>query len=212
MKKISIVLVIILFTNLFQTNKIFAQTEKKTVAISEFINNTSLKSLDNLRNSIPDVLTTNLSKYDGLIILERINLKENLKEISLSQSNFISQDSTIKLGKLIGAKYIISGSIFKSESFYNLNLKLVESETGKIYFSESLDYLDENSIINSLNYLSLKIAKSLGENISLKEIELENSKIQFHDKENNTYLYILGGVAIVGGLIAGTISVIEFWK
>ena len=212
MKKfIDLLITFILFINILQINS-YAETNNKTLAVSEFSNYTGINSFDNLQKGLADSLTNNLAKYKSFVILERSKLQEALKELSLNQTGLISSDSAVKLGKLVGSQYIIFGSVLKSGQLYQVSLRVVETETGKITLGESIECSSEEAIINSINYLSLKTASSLGETVDNALLESEKKKVESMTPPNNNFLFILGGVIVVIGIVAGTIATIEFWK
>lgn len=186
----------------------FSIDETKTLAISEFSNNTGLNSFDNLQKGLADSLANNLAKYKSFTILERGKLNEALKELSLSQSGFVSDESAVKLGKLVGSQYIIFGSALKTGQLFQVSLRVVETETGKIALGESIECSNEESIINSINYLSLKTASSLGENIDKNLIEESKKNIESKivKGQDSTWLYISGTITvIVAGIVTGVI-------
>lgn len=211
LKKIGIILSIILTINLLPFSA-FSKENTKTLAVSEFSNYTGVSSFDNLQKGLADSLTNNLAKYKSFVILERSKLNEALKELSLNQSGLISSDSAVKLGKLLGSEYIIFGSVLKSGQQYQVSLRVVETETGKVTLGESIECSTEEAIINSINYLSLKTASSLGEIVDSSLIESEKKRVESMEPSNNNLWYILGGVIVVIGIVAGSIVAIEFWK
>lgn len=211
--KLVLTITSILLFNSFNLNS-FAENKRKTLAISEFSNNTGSSNFDNLEKGLADSLTNSLAKYSSFSILERAKLKEALKELSLSQSGLVSSDTVVKIGKLVGSKYIIFGSILKAGQLYQVSLRVVETESGKVILGELINCSTEESIINSVNYLALKTANSLGEEIDLKKLEEAKNSIQTEiPKEKDfTLLYLIGGVVAVGGIVAAVIAGNNFWN
>jgi hypothetical protein len=75
-------------------------------------------------------LTGDLAKYSGMTILDRQNLDKILAEQRLSASGDFSDEDYIRMGELVNARYILTGSITKTPSGYVLELAVSESETG----------------------------------------------------------------------------------
>ena len=83
---------------------------KKRIFISEF-ENLSAYGQRRLGKGISDILSTELSKTNSFILLEREKLEEMMKEQTLGQTGFINEQTAPELGKLLGANAIITGSI-----------------------------------------------------------------------------------------------------
>ncbi len=83
---------------------------KKRIFISEF-ENLSAYGQRRLGKGISDILSTELSKTNSFILLEREKLEAIMKEQTLGQTGFINEQTAPELGKLLGANAIITGSI-----------------------------------------------------------------------------------------------------
>jgi len=145
---ISILSVILILCN----NRSEAQM---TVAIGDFENNTGLFYLDAWEKSIPDYLKSALSKSSQLIIVERTRLQEVLKEQALSMTGLVDSSTAQKVGDLLGAAYVISGTISQSGDWIRIDANIVKTETGQLrsekvqakgdgYLSEMIGLLGQN--------------------------------------------------------------------
>jgi hypothetical protein len=76
------------------------------------------------------MLVTDLSGTAGVTIVEREQLEKVLAELKLNQTNKIDRSSANKVGKLLGAEYLIMGRYFTFRSQLQLNAKLVNVEKG----------------------------------------------------------------------------------
>lgn len=61
--------------------------------------------------ALSDLLTDQLVNRGGLVVVDRTHIQSILQEKDLAESGDISPDSAIEVGKLIGAKYLITGRI-----------------------------------------------------------------------------------------------------
>ncbi len=70
-------------------------------------------------------------------VIERRLLEQILEEQQMSQSGLVDQDTASAIGKLLGVKVIISGSVSKLQNFMEVNARIVDVETGSIITAES---------------------------------------------------------------------------
>jgi TolB-like protein len=137
---------------LLTANQIKAQI---TVAIGDFENNTGLFYLDAWEKSIPDYLKSTLSKSERLIIVERTRLEEVLKEQALSMTGLVDTSTAQRIGTLLGAAYVISGTISQSGEWLRIDATIIKTETGQLkgekvqaqgetYLGEMISLLGQN--------------------------------------------------------------------
>lgn len=82
-----------------------------TVAVVDFSNNTG-RRIPNIESTASEYISTLLSNKNGLQVVERKKLASIMREQGLSQSGIIdNQNTAIQLGKLLGAEYLITGSL-----------------------------------------------------------------------------------------------------
>ncbi|MBL8967545.1 MAG: VWA domain-containing protein [Spirochaetaceae bacterium] len=65
-------------------------------------------------------------------IVERKDLQKILKELELQLSGLADEESAAKVGKLLGAEVLVSGSVYRKDDRYELFLKLVRVETAEV--------------------------------------------------------------------------------
>ncbi len=149
MKKTKFFLTMILL--LLCTNLLAGAT---TIAIVDFTNNTGYHILGNIEEVAADYLTTYINARDDFQVVERTKLKSIITEHGFTTSGLVDQtDSAVELGKLLGAEYILTGSLInldieeKSFSGYGItsksvtltlecNIKLISINTGAIMISD----------------------------------------------------------------------------
>jgi TolB-like protein len=92
-------------------------------------------------------LISDLSGLDAVRIVERDRLEAVLKELKLGQSSKFDSDTAAKVGKLLGAKFLVLGGYFDLAGTLRIDARVVEVETGKIVESSGVngkvdDFLD----------------------------------------------------------------------
>ncbi len=88
-----------------------APTGKNTVAVLYFRNGTGDPSLDPMRKGIPLLLVTDLSGVPGLSVIERTRLQALTEETSLGASGLVEAGTAPRVGKLLGARWLVGGEI-----------------------------------------------------------------------------------------------------
>ena len=85
-----------------------------TVAVLPFEARTRAGALNADGKSITELLGIALLEKGCAELVERAELDKALNELQLSAIGLTDKSSQLKLGKLVGAKIIITGSMFKS--------------------------------------------------------------------------------------------------
>lgn len=86
---------------------------------------------DDMGKSVADLLTEELGNAD-IEVVERADLDKALTELQLSAVGLVDADSQTKLGRLIGAKILVTGSLFKSGDKNYLAAKIIGTETSVV--------------------------------------------------------------------------------
>ena len=131
------------------------------VAIISFDNSSGKESeYGDLGGPLRDMLTTDLKDVKNLTMVDRQALEKILAEQNLNNSKSFDQATATKLGKLLGAEIIITGTYFEFFGSLRVDAKFINVETGEILFSVCVDGAREkffdlkkslaNMIINKL--------------------------------------------------------------
>jgi hypothetical protein len=83
---------------------------------------------------LAEEVTSYLSKNE-VPIVERTLLDKAVKEMKLAEGRRFSDDAKMRIGKLLGAYALVVGTIQGSEIKANVNIRLVETETGKVLYA-----------------------------------------------------------------------------
>jgi len=112
----------------------------KTVAIIAFDNTSGKESeYGDLGGPLRDMLTTDLKSVQNLTMVDRQALEKLLNEQNLNNSKNFDQSTATKIGKLLGAEVIITGTYFEFFGSLRVDAKLINVETGEIAFSVGVD-------------------------------------------------------------------------
>ncbi len=102
-----------------------------TVAVLSFEGRSREFENDNAGKSVAELLSVGLMNA-GVNTIERAELDKALGELHLSAIGLVDSDSQVKLGRMIGAKILITGSIFKSGDKTFIVAKIIGTETSRV--------------------------------------------------------------------------------
>jgi TolB-like protein len=102
------------------------------IAVSDFTNKSNALFLDAWERSVPNLLRSNLSSSDQVVVLDRSKLDKVLEEQALSLSGLTDSSQVQSIGKLLGAEFILSGTIDQHNEQIVISADLVRVKTGEI--------------------------------------------------------------------------------
>jgi tetratricopeptide (TPR) repeat protein len=141
-----------------QTARPNATQQHKSVAVLYFSNLSQDPSLNWLDNGLTDMLTTNLAQVKGLDVLstERVQsfaqrTRREGKSFDPAQAQQVARDA--------GADTYITGALLKvGPTQLRLDVRVQDTGTGQILFSDKLDGQDVQSIFGMVDRLTASIA------------------------------------------------------
>ena len=88
-------------------------SERSGLAVLKFVNTTSIERANYFKPweyGLSAMLTTDLVKTGMFNVVDRVRLNDILKELELQKSGLVDQRTAVTIGKLIAAKYILTGT------------------------------------------------------------------------------------------------------
>ena len=117
---------------------------------------------EGVTEAIQQEVTQNLmAKENGRIqVVEREMIDKLLAELKLSSSDLADPETALRLGKLLSARLMITGSLFSESEALKLNLRLIDPETSviKVIYSSDKE--------SSLTDLTAKTAIALDQRVT----------------------------------------------
>jgi len=166
------ILLLLLFTS-------FLLAKTQTVAISYFDNTSGLEEYSPLSKGLADMLITDLSNVKSIRIVEREKLESLLKEIELGEGKFMDESTAQKLGKGLGAGYMLTGSYFIMGETMRIDARLVNVGTGEVSMGEEITgekstffELEKDLVQKLISSLNLSLSKS--EERRVKKVQTES--------------------------------------
>jgi TolB-like protein len=115
-------------------------TRRPTLAVLYFDYAGHDAALDPLRKGLAQMLISDLTTGDGAVeVVERDRLEAVLAEQKLSSSGKVDPRTAVRIGKLLGARYLVLGSYFDLLQSLRIDARLVDVETGAIVQSIGAD-------------------------------------------------------------------------
>ena len=149
-----------------------------TIAVFEFENN-GLEPHE--VRQLSTRLESELVKVGGFKVVERNKIDEILKEQKLQISGCV-EECLIDVGKMLGAKQIVLGSVGKIDGLFTISAKLVDAETGESIRSSDFDA--DNGLSDLLKNGLRKVAYELTDK-GLPSNNDKNFSIDFYPKTDD---------------------------
>ncbi len=109
-----------------------------TVSVMPFDNRTGDGAYDVMEKGLADMLLTDLSGAQGLVVVERSRLNEVIGELKLQRSALFDASTVQKIGKLLGATHLVTGQLLKVAPELRVDVRLVEIGTGKVLYGANV--------------------------------------------------------------------------
>ena len=143
-----------------------------TVVVADFENNSGGFDLDFWEKAIPDFLTSELSKSDRIVIVERTKLDKILEEQALGLTGILDSSNVKQVGKLLNAQFIIQGTINQTNGKSRIDVNIIKVKTGEVK-NEKVIAPDENHLEEMTQLLSNNIKKVLvGQGTYIEKVQL----------------------------------------
>ena len=133
-----------------------AATDKPSVAVLYFENNTGNPQLDWLRTGLTDMMVTDLSQSPDVEVLGTDRLVQILTSMKRQDDRVVSFD-TVQNRETAGVKSVLLGSYMKSGDTIRINIKLQEATTGRILTSERVEAMGESNLFPTVDDLTRRV-------------------------------------------------------
>jgi TolB-like protein len=105
---------------------------QSTLAVLPLEKAAASEQYEGLGKALANMLVSDLSKVPGLELVERARLQELMAEMELGSSAFVDPSTAQRLGKGLGARFVLIGSFSVVGPTMALDARIVEVETGSI--------------------------------------------------------------------------------
>jgi TolB-like protein len=116
-----------------------AARKTPTLSVLYFENLSTDEKYGHLHKAFAEMLAADLSKIKSITIIERENLEKITHELALNQSGLIDDANAPQAGKMLGADYIITGTILPSKRTTLITYKILQVESGKLMIGNTVE-------------------------------------------------------------------------
>ena len=104
----------------------------RTLAVLNFDNNTGKADYDPMGRGIAAMMITDLATSPDLKLVERERMQDILDEQKMSRTPMFDSTTAAKVGRLLGAEFIVTGSLAASTPELRIDMRVIKVETGQI--------------------------------------------------------------------------------
>jgi len=144
-----------------------------TVAVAEFRAESLPADLQMLRKSFPDALITELGRARTVRIVEKEFLEQILTELKFQASPYIDESSKVQVGRLLGARVFISGSL----AMVNENL-VVRARLVSVENAEMLGEAEAVGVRENILGMQKDLARQIGYKLALQAAFAETAGLE----------------------------------
>jgi TolB-like protein len=160
-----------------------AEYRKTKIAVLDFqLRGKGYETAD-MGQIVAEWFITALVKAGRFDVVERGLLKKILEEQELALSGIVDETTVTEVGKLLGVKVIISGSVLKLQNILEINARIIDVETASIIAAENV----KSSAAIGLQDLVVQMSEKI-----IKNFPLEG---YIANKKNTTVSIDLGRLA-----------------
>lgn len=130
----------------------------QTVAVIPFDDNV-ISSAE--ATALSDIFENRLAQTGSFELVERKRIENLMKELNFGTSGFVDQSAAVKAGKILSAQWLVLGSVSKLGKEYSVNVKIVNTESGRIVTGASGEGKDIIQIKRVVEDIAKKLSKQL---------------------------------------------------
>ena len=183
MKRLIAVLMI-LGISVLMADSAQADFKKIKIAVLDFQVQGEKFETEDIGKIVAEWLITALVKEGRFDVIERRLLEKILQEQKLGVSGVVDSESIARLGKVLGAKIVVTGSVMKLREFVEVNARLINVENASIIAAEKV----KSTSTSRLEDLVTKMAEMIISDFPLEGYIVERG-------ETNTVTIDLGKFA-----------------
>ncbi len=134
-----------------------APSDKPSLAVMYFKNNTADESLDIWRSALSDSIITDLSQSQYISVLSRDRLISILRKLNLLEAETYASEELREVAAEGKVNHILQGSLFKAGETFRIEYTLQDARTGETIGSERVEGKGEESIFAMVDELTRRV-------------------------------------------------------
>jgi TolB-like protein len=138
------------------------QDTRPGIAVMPFDNSGSYgqdkENFDALQKGIAGMLISELAANPAARVVERAEVQKLLEEQNLGATGRVDPQTAAKVGKLVGARYVITGAFIDFYGDFRLDARIVNVETSEIVKVES-DRMQRDHLFDIIRNVAARLMK-----------------------------------------------------
>ncbi|HEV8509154.1 MAG TPA: CsgG/HfaB family protein [Gemmatimonadales bacterium] len=138
------------------------QDTRPGIAVLPFNNGGSYgqgkEDFDALERGIAGMMISELAQNPAARVVERQEIQRLLDEQNLGAQGRVDAQTAAKVGKLVGARYVVLGTFIDFYGDFRVDVRLVNSETGEIVKTES-DKMQRDHLFDIIRNVAARLMK-----------------------------------------------------
>ena len=135
-----------------------APTDRPSLAILYFKNNTGDENLDFWRNALSDLMIDDLSQSKYIYVLAKDRLFNIMQKLSLLEAKIYSPNEIRQVAARGVVNHILQGSYAKAGNLFRVNITLQDAGSGELIATEWAEGTEEK-IFSMVDELTMKVKK-----------------------------------------------------
>ncbi len=155
---LALIAIMIVGWQIFSTKEpLLPPSDKSSLAVMYFKNNTGEAGLDHWRTALTDLLITDLSQSKLIRVVSGEVLYNILDKLHQLDATAYSSDVLKEIASQGRAERILVGNYTKAEDVFRINVSLQDGRTGELLASESVEGIGERSFYDMVDELTRRI-------------------------------------------------------
>jgi len=134
-----------------------AEIKKTKIAVLDFSTQGEEFSTKDMGKIVSEWLITGLVETGRFDVIERRLLEKIMEEHKLGMSGVVDPSSVAELGKILGVKTVVSGTILGFEGTVEINARLISVDTGSIIAAEKVHASSATRLNDLVSQITEKI-------------------------------------------------------
>jgi TolB-like protein len=154
-----LMLIVVVVVCLGWSGTLRADYEKTKIAVLDFELKGDGFATDDMGAIVAEWFITALVKEGRFDVIERSLLNKILEEQKLGISGIIDENTATQIGKLLGVKVIISGSVMQFGNVLEINSRIIDVQTASIIAAENVRSMTAERLQDLVVQMAAKIIK-----------------------------------------------------
>ncbi len=173
-------------------------SSETTLAVLDFENNSFFnpEEYHPLSKGLAEMMITEMNQVQAIRVVERRKLRSLLDELKLTQSGVLLEESSVRVGQLLGAQHLVFGGYMVTmNEKIRIDVRIVEVETGLTVKAGEVTGKTKQ-VLSLIKKLSKKILKDLNvrmtknekrsfeksQKLNMKAVILFSKGLEFEDR------------------------------